>query len=465
MAIPLAKAVHEAVERGDAFSARARCDSLLASSPTDARALHCAACVSLLEGDAAAALPHATSAVKANGAQWRFRLTLGRVLLRCGQSDEAVAAFAHAARLSPSTTTFHALAAAQGVAGRDAASAASYTKALALCSGTLPLKEARLHYARGQALKRSGDRKRAAAAFRSALELDPSHASAAYKLASLLAADGDGSVPTKRVSRSPASYVEKLFDTYASTFEEHLTGDLHYRTPSELAADVARLFPARRWRRVLDLGCGTGLSGAAFEGAALDMVGIDLSGAMVEECRKSRGVAARDGRRALYSRLIVGDILAAPALLRATSGGDAAREEEEKEEQEEEDKAVVPDPAASLHFDLILCCDTLVYVGALEPVFEMLDVLLVGGDAPLAAALAGERIFACSVELLLEGGEGQGEEEPFRLLRTKRFAHRRSYVEATARAYGWSVRSMRRSHIRMNAGAPIVGLLCVFAHE
>jgi predicted TPR repeat methyltransferase len=460
------KRIHAALDAGDAVAARAACDVLLASSPTDARVLHCAACASLLEGDASAALPHATSAVKANSEQWRFRVTLGRALLRCGRADDAVAAFAHAARLSASTTTFHALAAAQGVAEQDAASAASYAKALALCSSSAPIEtRVGLHYARGQALKRSGDRKRAAAAFRSALDLDPGHASSAYKLASLLAADGDGSVPTTRVARAPASYVAKLFDVYASTFEEHLTGHLHYRTPSELAADVARLFPARRWRRVLDLGCGTGLSGAAFDSTALEMVGIDLSGAMIEECRKSRGVATRDGRRALYSRLIVGDILAAPALLRGTTkGGDAAREEE----AEEEGKAAMPNAAVSLHFDLILCCDTLVYVGALEPVFDMLNALLLVDDT------LGERVFACSVELLdnVEGegegkgeGEGGGEKEPFRLLRTKRFAHRRSYVEATARAYGWSVRSMRRSKIRMNAGAPIVGLLCVFAHE
>ena len=444
--------VQRSIAAGDVAAARVACDELLASSPSDPRSMHCDAVLSLIEGDAAAArgrtaaaqsaiieaVAKAKACVAARPAQYRFHMTLGRALQRSGGKKDAVAAFSNATRLSPSTATFHALAAAQGMAKQCAASARSYNRALLEIAPDSPLeKRVSLHYAHGQALKRSGDRKAAARAFGKALKLDPSHASSAFKLASLLAADGDGRVPTARVARAPASYVARLFDDYASTFEAHLTTHLQYQTPSELAADVALLFPGRRWPRALDLGCGTGLSGAPFESTVDEMVGIDLSAAMIAQCREMRGIPATaaggDGggksRRALYSRLFVGDILAAPMLL---------------------GESTAP-------FDLVLCCDTLVYIGALEPVFEMLAALV----STHAAAEAPPAVFACSCELL----PGSGDNEPFRLLRTKRFAHRREYVESTAIAHGWSVRSMRESQIRMNKGVPIVGLLCVFSYS
>ena len=83
--------------------------------------------------------------------------------------------------------------------------------------------------------------------------------------------------------------------------------------------------------RVLDLGCGTGLAGAAFRSRAAYLSGVDLSPAMIEKAR------ARD----IYDALAVGDLETALA-------------------QE--------GPA----FDLILAADTLVYLGDLAPVFGVI---------------------------------------------------------------------------------------------
>src|SRR3954451_12089357 len=49
---------------------------------------------------------------------------------------------------------------------------------------------------------------------------------------------------------------------------------------------------------MLDLGCGTGLAGAAFRAHVDWLIGVDLSPRMVEEARK----------KGLYDRLAVGDI-------------------------------------------------------------------------------------------------------------------------------------------------------------
>lgn len=55
---------------------------------------------------------------------------------------------------------------------------------------------------------------------------------------------------------------------------------------------------AGRWRRCLDLGCGTGLSGKAAEPVCSHLVGVDLSPAMVGQARDKR----------VYHRLLVGDV-------------------------------------------------------------------------------------------------------------------------------------------------------------
>ena len=53
-----------------------------------------------------------------------------------------------------------------------------------------------------------------------------------------------------------------------------------------------------RFGTMLDLGCGTGLAGAAFRPHVDWLVGVDLSPKMIEEARK----------KGLYDRLAVGDI-------------------------------------------------------------------------------------------------------------------------------------------------------------
>src|SRR6185369_15630707 len=54
----------------------------------------------------------------------------------------------------------------------------------------------------------------------------------------------------------------------------------------------------RRFGTMLDLGCGTGLAGAALRPHVDWLVGVDLSPKMVDEARK----------KGLYDRLVVGDI-------------------------------------------------------------------------------------------------------------------------------------------------------------
>jgi predicted TPR repeat methyltransferase len=147
----------------------------------------------------------------------------------------------------------------------------------------------------GEARLKLGDKVGAAFAFEHALHLDPEdHCGAALHLARLGAADAGHAT-------SPA-YLRTLFDQYAPRFDDALAR-LAYRAPQHLRETVERYCcnasRAAAFGEVLDLGCGTGLGGAAFRPLAHRLTGIDLSPAMVAQAQCKR----------IYDRLETGDLL------------------------------------------------------------------------------------------------------------------------------------------------------------
>ena len=95
------------------------------------------------------------------------------------------------------------------------------------------------------------------------------------------------------------TYVRRLFDQYAGRYDTALTEHLHYRGPALLRDAVEAAMRARgkrpmHFRAMLDLGCGTGLAGAAFRPFVDRLVGVDLSPAMI----------AQAASKGLYDRLV-----------------------------------------------------------------------------------------------------------------------------------------------------------------
>jgi predicted TPR repeat methyltransferase len=200
----------------------------------------------------------------------------------------------------------------------------------------------------------------------------------------------------------PQAYVARLFDDYAWRFDKHLIKNLGYRAPALIAEALSAVASGRRFASALDLGCGTGLMGEALQDRAAHLTGVDLSAAMVAKARQ----------RDVYDELIIGD-------------------------------AVAPMRERPSAFDLIVAADMIVYVGDLAPLF-----------AAVARSLASDGLFAFSVETF----EGEG----FKLQPTMRFAHRRSYVEITAREVGLRPLLVRSASTRREAGVDAPGLICVF---
>ena len=250
---------------------------------------------------------------------------------------------------------------------------------------------AEAHKNRGAVLQALGRHDEALASFREAVRLRPDFAEAAYKLAAL-----SGERPP---ASAPAEYVAALFDGYAGEYDQHLTSTLQYRVPQVLRALLAEQVPEGSVLNVLDLGCGTGLSGAALRGLARQLTGIDLSPRMLARARE----------RGFYDHLIEGDIV------QVLAGQDAS-------------------------FDLVVAADVFVYIGDLEAVLASAGRVLRPGGW-----------LAFSVESLSEG--------EYRLQPTGRYAHAPAYIEALARRHGFERVAQQAVTLRVEQGRPVAGQL------
>ena len=199
--------------------------------------------------------------------------------------------------------------------------------------------------------------------------------------------------------RAPDSYVRSTYDGFAAQFDHRLVGELGYRVPEAIAAvlaDLGRFGPASA--DVLDLGCGTGLSGWALRGLARSLTGVDLSPKMLEQARA----------RGCYGVLAEGEVV---AWMRAS-------------------------PAS--RFDLVVAADAFIYFGALDAVF-----------AEVARVSRPGALFTFSVETC-EGGE-------WRLQESGRYAQSDAYIGALAAEHGFAVAVNREQPIRK----PVIGRLYV----
>jgi predicted TPR repeat methyltransferase len=251
----------------------------------------------------------------------------------------------------------------------------------------------------GRALLSSGERAEAAEALARALTLDPDDPlGLRVDLAHL------GALPAE--SAISGSYVRALFHDYAPRFEKHLIKNLNYRGP-ELIADALRRAASRRvqgirFRRVLDLGCGTGLMARALEGSAGAIEGVDLSGRMLTQAKKTH----------LYDALHESDLV---AFLQACDGASA---------------------------DLIVAADVFVYMAALDEAFREAHRVLERGG-----------FLAFTVQA--HGGEGVvlGEDA--------RYAHAEGYLRELAAATGLRVAIFESVSTRQDRGEDVPGFLAV----
>jgi predicted TPR repeat methyltransferase len=251
---------------------------------------------------------------------------------------------------------------------------------------------AEARFARAETLQLLGQDEEAVAAYRAYLALDPTDRMGATARLGLLG--------TAAADHLPSAYVRTLFDQYAPRYEESLVAKLGYRAPVLLRAAVDALLPSDRNRlAVLDLGCGTGLAGAAFRDRADWLEGVDLAGGMIAEAR----------RKGIYDRLTVADLLAFLA-------------------------------TPPRRYDLIIAADVFVYLGALDPVL-----------AAVAGALEPGGLLAFTLQ--------KGDVAPFALGPDQRFSHWPAYVRTAATEADLQILSLDEVSYRTERERPVPGLL------
>lgn len=427
--ISVPEALHIALsaqKSGDRNAARLIFTRILEAVPEQPDALHFLGMLNWMEGLRDIAIPLVERSVEIAPAMPDWRNNLGNMYLRTNREAEARTLYLGVIAEQPE----HANAWANlGIAERNLdnkeAAEAAFRQALTLApdhadahaslaaflSANRRVEESMPHlyraialnprHAQGsrillsRALVAMGEQEKAVQVYRDWLAQDPNDPIPRHYIAALT---GEA-VP----ERAEDHYVEKVFDSFASHFDQSLA-KLEYRAPGLIADALTRAIGEPGGARIgLDAGCGTGLLGPLVAPHFARLDGADLSAKMLEKAAP----------RAVYTELrhaeLTADMLAHPA-----------------------------------GYDVILSADTLCYFGALEAV--------------LAAAFASLKpggVLIFSLEREMTGWDTPG----YRLQPHGRYCHREAYVTAALEAAGFAVNDILRDMLRREGGSPVAGLV------
>ena len=239
----------------------------------------------------------------------------------------------------------------------------------------------------------TGRRERAREAYQAYLSFEPGDA----EVTQIVRALSDEPPPP----RAPNDFVTQLYARYASFYEKNMREELVYQGPVLIAEMLDRFLPEVAELDVLELGCGTGMTGRQLRSRARRLVGVDLSPEMVE-------IAETSG---IYDELVVAEITTWLSTQVAK-------------------------------FDLVLICDTLIYFGDLNQVI-----------IPSTQHLRPGGWIAMTVE--------KGNQRPFVLTDSGRYCHTEQHLREVAQASGLVVVSIEEEFLRNEYGRAVTGLIAL----
>jgi predicted TPR repeat methyltransferase len=291
---------------------------------------------------------------------------LGNTLKELGRLDEAVASYRQAIVLKSDFAEAHSnLGSTLQELGRLEEAEASYRQAIAFKPDY-----ADAHNNFGVILQKLGRLDEAEASYKQAIAVKPDYPSAKDMLAALI---GETS------ATAPRDYVEGLFDNYAAKFESSLVGNLEYKIPKLIVEMILKNNPGGILGSILDLGCGTGLTGLEIKKYCTNLEGIDLSKRMLDEARKKN----------VYDRLTYRDII--DYLL-----------------------------TENLHFDYFISTDVFIYVGDLSNVFKLIKSQNSSG---------GKLVFSTE----------HTDKDDFCLEKSGRYSHSKTYIESLCEKFNYTL--------------------------
>ena len=319
---------------------------------------------------------------------------LGVTLKELGQLDSAVECYEKAITTQPDYAEAHNnLGLAFYELDQVDAAVESYKKALAIKPDY-----AEVNYNLGNALNDLGQLDDAIKSYENALAIKPDYAEAHNNLGNVfkdlgqlddaiksyeraLAIKPDYLVPQHMINaltgntstEPPKEYVKKLFDDYAEGLDDSLIKQLGYKLPFLMKELILKLDPLRnKFEKVIDLGCGTGLTGIELRDISNNLTGIDISSNMVAKTRELD----------VYDHLIEGDVV------------DILSSSKEK-------------------YDLSIALDVFIYIGELTKMFKT-----------VRQCCYKNALFIFSIEAQ--------EEDGYSLLKSARYSHSESYILKTA---------------------------------
>src|SRR5690606_25476197 len=177
-----------------------------------------------------------------------------------------------------------------------------------------------------------------------------------------------------------------------------------YRGHHEVLDAIRSVAPDRSFALTLDLGCGTGLSGALLRASTERLVGIDISEKMLQHA----------DRKAVYDTLLCADAVTA---LDQHQGRP----------------------------DLVVASDVLIYIGDLDPIFERVARNLEPGG-----------LCAFTTEVAAPGLR-------WFLRSSGRYAHGEPYVADVLARHGLRLLAKRPFVLRYEAGEPLDGAVYLAA--
>jgi predicted TPR repeat methyltransferase len=310
-----------------------------------------------------------------------------------GCFEDAIASYQHALKIDPDDIdSLYNLGCCYLAAGRDEEAVAVYRKLLEVqpehLSGLNNL---------AYLCHKYGSSREAAALYAKILELDPARVSADHMLAALT---GD-----KR-QHVPSGYIQEVFDQFSDNYENSMIEKLQYQVPAVLFDFVLEHSGKTNFSSLLDLGCGTGLTGEHFAAHCMSMTGIDLSAKMVEIARSKK----------LYQDLHISEIIG------------------------------FLDTAPAHPYELVIAADVLPYIGDLTELFTSV-VRVVKTSTLFCFSVEDERTDAARNQPLLRA--------------SGRFSHSPHYVKTCAEKTGWLVIAAQQLDLRKERNGWIRG--CIYA--
>jgi predicted TPR repeat methyltransferase len=332
-------------------------------------------------------------ALTINGNDPGLYFKIGNALFEMGRLRKAARLFKLVTSLTPRfADAYLMLGNTRYLQGELVESIEAYQSALAIDPGS-----AETYHNLGASLAAFGKTREAAAAYQRTLDLAPSNATARHMLAALTG---------KTTKRAPVEYIEKLFDRYSATFDQHVVEILNYKVPVFLGKIFSQLLKKKYpFKNAIDLGCGTGIAGSALRPVCDRLCGLDLSTKMIGEARKKE----------IYDKLVVDEMT---HFLTHTSET----------------------------YNLVLAADVFIYTGDLYDIFNAVRNRSQRGS-----------YFIFNTETVADGD--------FVLQKSGRYAHSPEYIQLLARKIGFANILQKSVGLRKEGGDWVLGDLYILKSQ